>query len=81
MLDDICNWNDKVKMRCAVHVARIREKGDTYKVLAGKLKRKRPLRRPTQIREDNIVTDLLKALLGNGSVNTFQRATMETVSQ
>jgi hypothetical protein len=28
-----------------------------------------------------IVTDLLKALLGNGSVNTFQRATMEIVSQ
>jgi hypothetical protein len=28
-----------------------------------------------------IVTDLLKAFLGSGSVNTFQRATMETVSQ
>jgi hypothetical protein len=27
------------------------------------------------------VTDLLKAFLGNGSVNTFQRATMEDVSQ
>jgi hypothetical protein len=27
------------------------------------------------------VTDSLKAFLGNGSVNTFQRATMETVSQ
>jgi hypothetical protein len=31
--------------------------------------------------EINIVTDLLKAFLGNGSVNTFQRATMEDVSQ
>jgi hypothetical protein len=29
----------------------------------------------------HIVTDLLKAFLGNGSVNTFQRATMEDVSQ
>jgi hypothetical protein len=29
----------------------------------------------------NIVTDLLKPFLGNGSVNTFQRATMEDVSQ
>jgi hypothetical protein len=28
-----------------------------------------------------VVTDLLKAFLGNGSVNTFQRATMEDVSQ
>jgi hypothetical protein len=28
-----------------------------------------------------IVTDLLKAFLGNGSVNRFQRATMGTVSQ
>jgi hypothetical protein len=28
-----------------------------------------------------IVTDLLKAFLGNVSVNTFQRATMEDVSQ
>jgi hypothetical protein len=27
----------------------------------------------------NIVTDLLKALLGNGSVNTFQHATMGAV--
>jgi hypothetical protein len=30
---------------------------------------------------NNIVTDLLKAFLGSGSVNTFQRETMETVSQ
>jgi hypothetical protein len=30
---------------------------------------------------NDIVTDLLKAFLGNGSVNTFQRATMEAVSQ
>jgi hypothetical protein len=29
----------------------------------------------------SIVMDLLKELLGNGSINTFQRATMETVSQ
>jgi hypothetical protein len=29
----------------------------------------------------NIATDLLKAFLGNGSVNTFQRATMEAMSQ
>jgi hypothetical protein len=27
----------------------------------------------------NIVTDLFIGLLGNGSVNKFQRATMETV--
>jgi hypothetical protein len=29
----------------------------------------------------NIVTDLINALPGNNSVNTFQRATMEAVSQ
>jgi hypothetical protein len=28
-----------------------------------------------------VVTDLLEAFLGNGSVNTFQRVTMEAVSQ
>jgi hypothetical protein len=31
--------------------------------------------------EINIVTDLLKAFLGKGSVSRFQRATMEDVSQ
>jgi hypothetical protein len=30
---------------------------------------------------NDIVTDLLKAFLGNALVYTFQRATMETVSQ
>jgi hypothetical protein len=30
---------------------------------------------------ENIVMDLLKAFLGNGSVITFKRATMEDVSQ
>jgi hypothetical protein len=30
---------------------------------------------------NDIVTDLLKAFLSNGSVNTFERATMEAVSQ
>jgi hypothetical protein len=30
---------------------------------------------------ENIVMDLLKAFLGNSSVNMFQRATMEDVSQ
>jgi hypothetical protein len=29
---------------------------------------------------ENILTDLLKAFLGNGSVNTFQRAAVEDVS-
>jgi hypothetical protein len=29
----------------------------------------------------NIVTDLFNALPGNGSVNTFQRATMEAMPQ
>jgi hypothetical protein len=30
---------------------------------------------------NHIITDLLKALLGNGSVNMFQHTTIETVSQ
>jgi hypothetical protein len=30
---------------------------------------------------DNIVTDLLKAFLGNGSVNAVTRVTIEDVSQ
>jgi hypothetical protein len=34
-----------------------------------------------RINNKNTVTDLLKVFLGNGSVNTFQSATMEDVSQ
>jgi hypothetical protein len=30
---------------------------------------------------ENMVTDLINALPGNSSVNTFQRAAMEAVSQ
>jgi hypothetical protein len=38
---------------------------------------------PGSVRYDfvNIVTDLIKALLDNSSVNTFQRATIEAMSQ
>jgi hypothetical protein len=32
-------------------------------------------------KNDNIITDLIKALLGNSSVNTFQHAAIEVMSQ
>jgi hypothetical protein len=38
----------------------------------GKHKRKKLPRKPSSRWENNIVTDLLKALLGNSSVNMFQ---------
>jgi hypothetical protein len=40
-----------------------------------------PLRDVNLLDDQDIVKDLLKAFLGNGTVNTFQRATMEDVSQ
>jgi hypothetical protein len=36
-----------------------------YRVLVGKLERKRPLRRPTPVREGNIKTDLRGIELGD----------------
>jgi hypothetical protein len=38
-------------------------------------------RTPYQMKEETTVLDLLKVFLGNGSVNTFQRATVEDVCQ
>jgi len=45
-------------MRRAGHVGRVEERGDVYRVLVGKPKRKRPLGRPKSGWEDNIKMDL-----------------------
>jgi hypothetical protein len=41
------------------------------------IKEKRPTGRSTHGWEESIVTDLINALPGNGSVNTVQHATIE----
>jgi hypothetical protein len=46
------------RMRCAGHVARMGEKRNTYRLLVGKLERKRPLGRPRCRWVDNIKMDL-----------------------
>jgi hypothetical protein len=45
------------RMRLAEHVACIGERRGLYRVLVGKPQRKRPLRRPRHIWEDDIKTD------------------------
>jgi hypothetical protein len=42
------------KIRLAGHVARMREKRNTYSILVGKPEEKRPLGRPRRRWEDNI---------------------------
>jgi len=46
------------RMRCAGHVARMGEERGVYRVLVGKLERKRPLGRPRRRWVDNIRMDL-----------------------
>jgi len=43
-----------IRMRWAGHVARVGERKDAYRVLVGKLERKRPLGRPRRSWDDNI---------------------------
>ena len=47
-----------IRMRWAVHVARISEEGEVYRVLLGKPEGRRPLGRPRRRWVDNIRTDL-----------------------
>jgi hypothetical protein len=46
------------RMRWAGHVAHMREKRNAYRILVGKLERKRPLGRPGCRRDDTIKMDL-----------------------
>jgi hypothetical protein len=46
------------RLRWPEHVARLEEKRNVYRMLAGKLERKRPLRRHRRRRENNIKMDL-----------------------
>jgi hypothetical protein len=46
------------RMRWAGHVARMGEKRNAYRILVGKLERKRPLGRPRRRSVDNIKMDL-----------------------
>jgi hypothetical protein len=52
------------RMRLAGHVARMREKKNAYKILAGKPEGKRPFGIPTRRWEDNIKMHLRKIGLG-----------------
>ena len=45
------------RIRCGGHVARMEEGGGAFKMLTGKLTRKRPLLRPGRRWEDNIRMD------------------------
>jgi hypothetical protein len=46
------------KVRCAERVAHMGEMRNAYKIVAGKLEGKRPLRRPRRRWEDNVRMDL-----------------------
>jgi hypothetical protein len=48
------------RMRWAVHVARMGEKRNVYRLLVGKLEGRRPLGRPIRRWIDNIMMDLLE---------------------
>jgi hypothetical protein len=67
--------NTKIKsrrMRWAVHVARMGEGTNVYRVLMGKTQGKRPLGRPRRRWEDGIRMDLME--IGWGSVDWIQVA-------
>jgi hypothetical protein len=63
-LNNLCSSPNTVwviksrRIRWAVHVAHMGEKGGICRVLAGKPEGKRPLGRPMQMQEDNIRMDL-----------------------
>ena len=59
-------------MRWAVHVARMGEGRDVYRVLVGKPEGKRPLGRPTHRWEDNIKMDLQE--VGCGGMDWIELA-------
>jgi hypothetical protein len=56
--EDIIQVIKARRMRWAGHVARAGERTGAYRVLVGKSKEKRPLRRPRRRWEDNIKIDL-----------------------
>jgi hypothetical protein len=49
---------DKIKKRCAGHVACVGKRMDAYRVLMGRLEGRRPLRRRRRRWEDNIKMNL-----------------------
>jgi hypothetical protein len=72
-LHDLCSSPCKIRiikskrMRWAGHVARMREKRNTYRLLVGKLEGKRPLGRPRRRWVDNIRIDV--GVVGWGDVD------------
>jgi hypothetical protein len=54
-------------------------KRNAYRILVGKPRGKKPLGRPGHKCMDNIVTDLLKVLLGNRPVNIYHSNECATV--
>jgi hypothetical protein len=52
------------RMRWAGHVARMRDKRNSYRLLVGKPEGKRPLRRPRRMWVDNIRMDLGERVMG-----------------
>jgi hypothetical protein len=63
---DIIRQIKSIRMRWAVHVARMGEERKVYKVLVGKLEGKRPLGRPRPKWEDGTKMDLREIGLGGG---------------
>jgi hypothetical protein len=57
------------RMRMVGHVARIREKSNTYRLLVGKLEGKNPLGRPRRRWMDSIRVDLGE-ILDTGDINS-----------
>jgi hypothetical protein len=60
------------RMSWAVHVARIGEKRNAYRIFEGMPEGKRPLGRPRRMWEDNITMDLRE--IGWGSMNWIDLA-------
>jgi hypothetical protein len=65
-LPDIIRQIKSRRIRWAVHVARMGEGRNVYKVLVGKREGKRPLERPRRRWEDGIKMDLREIGLGGG---------------
>jgi hypothetical protein len=61
------------EVRCAGHVARMREVSGAYNILVGKAEWRRPLGRPRRKWEDGIRMDLGEAVFGNVDWMYFSR--------
>jgi len=65
-------------VRWADHVTYIGQKGNSYKILAGKIERKKPLGRPGRRWENNIKMDPKWDVMGLSRLKCLRIATRET---